>query len=101
LLSVLGMETVHHLQANWQYVIWSRCGRPKEAKMAFRFDRNQAQKPLKVGWRLNPSTVARLDEIAGREGVRTEQVAQQMLDHVLRSQARGLEVRPGEAVAQE
>jgi hypothetical protein len=63
--------------------------------VAFQFDKSQALKPVKVAWKLNPQTVARLDEIARREGVQTEQVAQQMLEHVLRHARRqGTEAEP-------
>jgi hypothetical protein len=63
--------------------------------MAFRFDKTQTLKPITVSWKLKPGTVAALDEVAQREGALTEQVAQQMLDHVLRSLARGREEEAG------
>jgi len=52
--------------------------------MEFRFDKGKAQPPVRVSWRLNAQTLARLDEVAKEEGVRVEEVAQQALDHAMR-----------------
>ena len=51
--------------------------------MAFKFDKQEAQAPVKVSWRLSAKTIARLEEVAKKEGVRPEQVAQQAIDHAL------------------
>jgi len=54
--------------------------------MTFKFDRGLAAAPIKVSWRIHARTVARLDEMAKKEGVGIEDVVQQILDHVLRGQ---------------
>lgn len=51
--------------------------------MRFQFDKGRAKKPVKVSWWLAASTVAGLEEMAGEEGAKVEEVAQQALDHVL------------------
>jgi hypothetical protein len=54
----------------------------------FRFDRQQAMPPVRVSWRLSATTVAGLEKMAQREGATVEQVAQQVLDHVVGSTER-------------
>ena len=56
--------------------------------MPFRFDKRQAAAPVKVSWRIKAVTMALLEEVATRESVEVEQVAQQMLDHVLAERPR-------------
>jgi hypothetical protein len=51
--------------------------------MRFSFDQRKAAAPVKVSWRIKAATMARLEEVAKKESVEVEQVAQQMLDHVL------------------
>jgi hypothetical protein len=51
--------------------------------MPFRFDRRQAAAPVKVSWHIKAVTMAVLEEMAREEGVKVEQVAQQILDHVV------------------
>ena len=51
--------------------------------MAFRFDKRQAAAPVRVSWRIKAVTMALLEEMAKEEGVEVEQVAQQILDHVV------------------
>jgi hypothetical protein len=51
--------------------------------MPFKFDKRQAEAPVKVSWRIKAVTVAQLEVIAKSEGVGPADVAQQMLDHVL------------------
>jgi hypothetical protein len=49
----------------------------------FQFDKGRAMKPVKVAWWLAASTVAELEKMAKKEGVKVEEVAQQALDHAL------------------
>jgi hypothetical protein len=65
--------------------------------MPFRFDKQRAQKPLRVSWRLSAATVAEVERIAQQEGVKPEEVAQQALDHALAGRGRKT---PGEAAPQ-
>jgi hypothetical protein len=51
--------------------------------MRFQFDKGRAMKPVKVSWWLAASTVAGLEKMAGEEGVKVDDVAQQALDHAL------------------
>ena len=51
--------------------------------MRFQFDKGRAKKPVKVSWWLAASTVAGLEKMAGEEGVKVDDVAQQALDHAL------------------
>lgn len=51
--------------------------------MAFKFDKTQALKPIKVSWRIRPTTLREIEKIAKEEGVEAADVAQQALDHAL------------------
>ena len=77
------------------YAISNREGRKG---MAFKFDKTQALKPIKVSWRIRPTTLREIEKIAKEEGVEAGDVAQQALDHVL---ANRRAKRPATAAASE
>jgi predicted DNA binding CopG/RHH family protein len=65
-------------------VSWSRTSRRRrEEGMPFTVDKELALKRVKVTWRLKPTTIATIDEIASREGVEVQEVVQQALDYAL------------------